>query len=116
MCWYCYWGWPKPIADIYTEAKRRIDAAGGSYWALHFGPSHIVWEDENFDCAEHCIEHFDDEKQYNSENYTEQELEIVRWSLEELIKIPIEQRESPDGGDSDPQAYPPPAGMTMVRV
>ena len=44
LCYYCHWGWPKPIADIYD---KYLEIAGSS--AMHFGPAHVVWEDENFE-------------------------------------------------------------------
>ena len=79
ICWYCYWGWPKPVKDIYDSALKQLN---GNSSPLHFGPAHIVWEDENFSSAEWCIEHFND---YISNN--EEDMKIVKWSLEELAKI-----------------------------
>ncbi len=103
ICWYCYWGWAKPVADIYDEALRRLD---GYMSPLHFGPSHIVWEDENFDCAELCLKDFNE---YDNNNYSPEELAIVRWSLEELAKLPEDIRciEPDDYDDENPQLFPP---------
>lgn len=25
ICWYCYWGWPKPVADIFLAAKAALN-------------------------------------------------------------------------------------------
>ena len=102
ICWYCYWGWPKPVSDIYQEALRRLD---GDDFPLKFGPSHIVWEDENFDSAEWCLEHFDEHKG----DYGDEVLEVVRWSLDELAKLPLEAREviPDDYDDEHPEQYPP---------
>ena len=86
ICWYCHWGWAKPVAEIYQEALKRLN---GYASPLHFGPAHIVWEDENFDSAEWCLENFDNYKG----DYTPEELEIVKWSLVELAKLPLDDRE-----------------------
>lgn len=103
ICWYCHWGWAKPVADIYKEACKRLDDEDG--WCLKYGPSHIVWEDENFDCAELCLDHFDE----NKDDYSEEELEVVRWSLEELTKLPLNVRcPEPVGYDErHPELFPP---------
>ena len=111
-CWYCHWGWPKQVADIYDEAKER----GASWSALHFGPAHIVWEDENFHSAEWCLENFE---KY-TRDYSEIELTAVRWSLEELAKLPLEIRHPAAAyefaeGNPVPEDYPPPKGMIMVK-
>lgn len=85
ICWHCYGGWAEPVAEIYKGALKRLNGDGSP---LHFGPAHIVWEDENFDSAEWCLEHFDE---YQGD-YTDDELSVVRWSLEELAKLPIAVR------------------------
>ena len=102
ICWYCHWGWPKEVAVIYKEALRRLN---GDRDILSFGASHLVWGDENFDCAEWCLEHFND----YSENYNENEAAVVRWSLEELAKLPLNVREiiPEDYDDEHPELYPP---------
>jgi hypothetical protein len=110
-CWFCYWGWPKPIADIYD---RYIDTAGHA--AMHYGPAHVVWDDENFDCAEVCLEDF---AKHSDDRHTPDELAAVRRSLEALAALPMELREWPEAYANDdhgsPADYPPPAGMVMVR-
>ena len=110
ICWYCHWGWAKQVMDIYDAA---LEMPGSSWSAMHFGPAHIVWEDENFDRAEWCLENFD---KY-SEDLTEKEKAAVRWSLEELNKIPMHIRcpEPDDYDDEHPDQYPPPVTITMIR-
>lgn len=73
ICWYCYWGWAKPVAEIY---QRALNDLNGYESPLLDGPGHIVWSDENFDSAEWCLEHFDD---YKLDNYSDEELEIVNF-------------------------------------
>ena len=109
ICWYCYWGWAKPVAEIYTAA---LEALGGDSDPLHFGPAHIVWEDENWDSARWCLDNFE---KYPGDNSAE-ELAIVRWSLEELEKLPIEQREiEPEDYDGQhPERYPPTVEVVKV--
>jgi hypothetical protein len=111
ICWYCHWGWAKPVADIYSQALEKL---GGYEMALHYGPAHIVWEDENWDSVTWCLENFDKYKGDKSE----EELEVVRWSLEELAKIPLEQREiEPEDYDGEnPQNYPPGEGVEVVKI
>ena len=115
ICWYCHWGWPKVIADIYDEALGKM-AENRS--ALHFGPAHVVWEDENFTSAECCLEDFE----WYKGDYSEEELAAVRWSLEELAKIPMEIRnvaaeyeERAEEEDLHPDDFPPPEDMEMIR-
>ena len=73
------------IKEIYECALVRL---GGRSDPLLFGPGHIVWGDNNFDCAEWCLENFDDYRGL----YSDDDLAIVRESLEELCKIPIDVR------------------------
>lgn len=79
--------WPKSVMDIYRKAVQRLD---GNESPLLFGPAHVVWEDENWDFVDWCLEHF---SEYPGDNTGEQ-LAVVRWSLEELRKIPLKDRES----------------------
>jgi len=111
ICWYCHWGWPKQVSEIYEVALKNL---GGCESLLHFGPSHVVWEDENFDGAEWCLEHFDD---YEDNNYSNSNLEIVRWSLKELVKLPLHIRcvEPEDYDGEHPELFPPQNGIEMVR-
>lgn len=94
VCWYCHWGWAKPVADIYLEAVRRLD---GNDIPLLYGPSHIVWEDENFDCAETCLRDFFDFP--HIENYTAEELAKLPWVVWDI--------EPEDYDDLHPELFPP---------
>lgn len=112
ICWYCHWGWPKPVADIFLAAKAALD---GDDTPLLYGPAHVVWADENFDCAPWCLEHFGE---YSSGLYAEEQA-VVRQSLEQLAALPSDQRDIwPEafGDRDDPENYPPPPGMEMVRI
>lgn len=117
-CWYCYWGWPEPVAEIFIRYKQLVGE--NALWSI----AHIVWEDENFDTEsiEHCLaEPYDD----NNSNYPEQTDQCVKESLEELLAIPEEIRD-PEAFLTNgwwenerkgmPEDYPPPAGMMMVKV
>lgn len=105
ICWYCHWGWAKPVADIYFEALRRV---GEDSNALEYGPSHIVWCDENFEdsCIQNCLERFA-EPMYS--HYSAAELAVVRWSLEELLKLPEDARciEPEEYNGENPENFPP---------
>jgi hypothetical protein len=104
ICWYCYWGWAKPVADIYNSA---LIALGGDESPLHYSFPHIVWADENFEDEniQSCLENIEE---YRSE-YSDQDVSIVKWSLKELLKIPEEIRcpEPEDYDDEHPELYPP---------
>jgi hypothetical protein len=109
--WYCHWGWPKAVAEIYLKAKEDL---GGYESALHYGPAHVVWEDENFNCAQSCL---DDFEKYRGE-LNDDEAAIVRRSLEELAALPESVRcaEPEDYDNEHPEDFPPPDGMEMVRL
>ena len=103
MCYWCHWGWPKPIRDIYDGCVNQL--CGNESPLLH-GPSHIVWADENWDSAQWCLDHFNKYKG----DYTDDKLRVVRESLERLIAVPDEYKQEPIGfdDDSDPADFPPP--------
>lgn len=71
---------------IFLQAAEKLGA--GYSLPLEFGPAHIVWNDYNFGSAEWCLENFPE----THDNATAEQLAIVRWSLEELVKIPMERR------------------------
>jgi hypothetical protein len=102
ICWYCYWGWAKPVADIYDEALAKL---GGDDSALKFGRSHIVWEDENWEDEniDFCLNEADRGR------FTEEEDAIVIESLRKLRALPEEVRccEPEDYDDEHPSDYPP---------
>jgi hypothetical protein len=114
ICWYCHWGWPKPVADIYDAALKKLD---GYDHPLHYGPSHIVWDDENFEDEniQFCLDQLD--VPFFKERFSQTELEIVKESLLALQSIPLEIR-CPPGSEietDEPNLYPPPSNMEMVK-
>lgn len=108
ICWYCYWGWPQEVVEIYN---RWLDKIGES--AMEYGPGHIVWSDENFEdeSIQSCI---DDKYVYD---LSKEERDGAIESLRELLKVPSDIRncEPPDYDGEHPENYPPPAGMVMVK-
>lgn len=111
ICWYCHWGWPKPVADIFLDAKAEL---GGNDYPLLYGPAHVVWADENWDCAQGCLDEFERWRGDNSD----EDLAIVRRSLEQLAALPADVWDV-EPGDYDgkhPENYPPPVGVEMVRI
>ncbi len=103
FCYWCCWGWPKPIRDIYDDCTLRI----GDELGLLYGPGHVVWADENWDSAQSCLDHFDE----NKSEYTDEDLAVIRESLERLVAVPDEFKVEPDGyndNDSNPADFPPP--------
>ena len=106
ICWYCHWGWPKAIKNIYEQATEKLD---GDTSPLNFGPAHIVWEDENWGSVQWCIDHFDE----YSKDFSEHEKSVVMWSLQELLKLPehVLNAEPDDYDDEHPENYPPPSDV-----
>lgn len=96
---------------IYKEALKRLD---GNSDPLHYGPAHVVWADENFDCAELSLEKFDQ----RADDLTDKEKVVVRWSLEQLAKIPLSERDPAQDGWHNANApnHPPPEGMEMIST
>ena len=115
MCWYCTWGLPKPVADVYKEALDRLEK---NEYPLLYGPAHIVWDDYNLsdNTIRWCVDNFDE---YRSD-YTDSQMRIVKWSLLKLLRIPEKDRDIEPDIDSlyevDYRDYPPPAGVVMVKV
>jgi hypothetical protein len=110
ICWYCHWGWPKPIADIYDAA---IDQMEGDESLMLYGPAHVVWADENWGSAQFCLDHFEERRH---DDYSDADHEIVRESLRKLIALPdnVIFAEPEDYDGEHPESYPPPIGMEMV--
>lgn len=104
VCWYCYWGWAKPVRTIYNAAAKIVGED-----ALTCGPGHIVWSDENFgnDSIKFCLECCD--KKTYCEDWHEETLAVVRKSLVDLLAIPEEVRDCcpSDYDDEHPENYPP---------
>ena len=97
-CWWCRWGWPKQIHDIYQEAAKKLEDAT----ALDSGPSHVVWGDENFDSAQWCLDHFDD---CCIGAFTDEDLQVVRESLEKLLAVPDEFKCAQHNGGRPPKHW-----------
>lgn len=106
ICWYCHWGWPKAISDIYNAAIEKLN---GEESPLHYGPAHVVWEDENFDSAQWCIDNFDT----YSGDLSEYEKAVVLWSLKQLLLLPENIINSePENYDGEhPENFPPPKNI-----
>lgn len=103
ICYWCCWGWPKPILDIYNDALNKLD---GNERPLHYGPSHIVWEDENWDSAQWCLDHLEDDI---DDDITDSDMAIIRESLERLLAVPDEFKHEPEEYDGEnPLNFPPP--------
>lgn len=116
MCWYCHWGWSRPVADIY---RKYVAIVGES--AMQYGPAHIVWADENFEDynIQWCLDAARRGKYWHegeSEETSEQKAAVIA-SLEELLEIPecVRCPEPEDYDDEHPEDYPPPVGIEMVR-
>ena len=73
--------WSDKVKEIY---KKALDDLSGDIFPLHFGPAHVVWEDDNLDFAQSCLDDFDEFRG----DYKDWQLEIVRGSLVELADIP----------------------------
>lgn len=122
VCWYCYWGWPKKIWEIYQRAERDIDdmlapspennwtspeqSVSGEY-ALEFGPAHCTWSDENFN-GDHEWE-LENCNHPSFADWPPEVLERVRQSLRELAALPAELKSPPKGyNGQDPAKFSPP--------
>ena len=116
ICWYCHWGWPKEVADIY---QRYSELAGDSE-VLDFGPGHIVWADENFEdhSIKSCIESAAEFQQIAPDaDFSDHQLDVAVQSLKDLLAVPEDIRCcEPEGYDGEnPAMFPPPDGLEMVR-
>lgn len=109
-CWHCHWGWSRAVRDVFD---RAIEALLGDDNPLLYGPAHIVWEDENWDSVDWCIEHFNEHRG----KYTELQLAVVMKSLVELRDLPPETRDPcpKDYDGQHPDKYPPVGGVKMAR-
>jgi hypothetical protein len=114
LCWYCYWGWPKQVADIY---EKHLAMLNGDDMPMKYGPAHIVWSDENFgDSSINCCLGWCEEKDKESPESRESTA-IVRASLNELLVVPASIRECDprENDEDDPALFPTPDGLIMVR-
>lgn len=85
-----YW-WPESVKTIFHNALLLL---GGDESPLMFGPSHVVWADDNFDdeCIHWCLQECDKPLGY-LDRFTLWELAIVRRSLEQLLTVPEDVRD-----------------------
>lgn len=118
ICWYCHWGWPKPVADVYAEALAELD---GDESPLHDGPAHVVFADENFgdDPVRFSLAECDKPEEY-ADRFSAADIAIVARALRKMLEIPEEVRccePQAYHADSDhPEKYPPPPGVEMVKL
>lgn len=121
ICWYCSWGWPKPVADIYDKYEA---IAGES--AMRYGPAHCTWADENFEreLVQSELDGFDEHvSKWNWEDractiarHSPEELAAVKQSLVELLSLPDDVLvPRPDYDDEHPADFPPPADFEMLH-
>lgn len=109
ICWFCHWGWPEAICEIYERAEKDIEALGhdGEH-CLEYGPTHCVWCDENFYGdyryeREHC------KIQETWDDTPPEVLPILLRSLDELEALPDELKQPPTEYDGEnPEKYSPP--------
>ncbi len=82
--------------------------------ALRFGPAHVVWEDENWDCIDFCIKECEDDRFCA---WPEFAVRLVQYSLIDLKALGIENIEvCPEDYDGwNPANFPPPDGVEMVK-
>ena len=114
LCWYCHWGWPDAVAKIYEEAEAKC-----GYDPLHFGPSHIVWEDENFEDShiDFCIAECADLAKYDYSVKTPAQMAVVLESLQKLRAIPEAVRccEPKEYKGELPDNFPPPPELNVRK-
>jgi hypothetical protein len=108
ICWYCYWGWARPVKEIY---ERAVEELGDS--VVDYGPGHIVFADENFENhnIEFCLNECDANRDSYRDRMSDAEIDRLRAYLVELRQVPEEVRCcAPEEywKDADhPERYPP---------
>ncbi len=111
ICWYCYYGWPRLIRDIYD---KYINVAGES--AMHYGAAHIVWDDENFERhhIQWCLDNFE---KYKHDEASDDENLAVKQSLIDMLALPDEilEAEPRDYDGIHPENYPPTVEMSSKK-
>lgn len=127
-CWYCYWGWPEQTANIYSRYEKLLRMLSDRYkeheslpdlaaaFTLNYGPGHIVWEDENFDCAQWCL----DEATNNFSEWPKKIMALHKRALRELLRLPgwlinLEPEEY-QSGEGSVEEWPPPIGVKMIHI
>lgn len=118
ICYYCYWGWPKPFLDIYQKYVTLIDDLGESgYDAMHWGVGHVIWEDENFELANTSEEEANSWWEKYGDGKSRAAHDLVMQSLKELASLPGKLFSVPadyEADDEHPENYPPPAELMFT--
>ena len=93
---------------------------------MHYGPAHVVWDDENFNrgCIQRCVDDFNDwittynDPKDDDDKYSAEELEAVRQSLIELLALPDAVLEPiPEAYDDEhPDKFPPALEMAFPKI
>lgn len=107
FCYNNYWGWPKPVADIYKKYGAMLDPENPlSGQDLLETLCHVVWSDENFDQWESTLKTWDVDPDYYCS--VDQE-KIAKQSLVELGALDPDVRDyvHPDYDGAQPENYPP---------
>lgn len=116
ICYWCHWGWPKPIRDIYLKAVRRmskINIVHDPEFPLLYGPAHIVWADENWKSAQWCLDNFED----YADGIGDLQLMVVKKSLKELVELSDDFKEPPEDYDGkNPENFPPPEHWECEKI
>ena len=71
-----------------------------------YGPAHVVWADENWECAQRILDTFDTFAEQDM--FSPQQLSVVRESLERLAALPDIFKFIPDEWHTHPDIHPPP--------
>lgn len=114
ICWYCYYGWSKQVADVDDKYLALTNEE-----VMHYGPAHIVWDDENFEMGsiQYCIDSAGKwNEEWNKGRFADEDVALVVESLKELMLIPEEIRCCcpEDYDDENPDKFPP-SGVEMVK-
>jgi len=112
-CWYCHWGWPAQVANIFWRYEPDAGTIG-----MMEGPATVVWGDENFTdhAIDYCLQQCRDK--VVKEHWTPETIQLIRRSLEDLRKFPEHIRccEPVAYEGKRPQDFPPPNGIEMLKV
>jgi hypothetical protein len=119
--WHSYWGVSRQVAEIYQRMVKDIAAAGSEPpLDIGLGPVRLVWDEFHFDvqsikeCLAECNRQIEARQTIGPERITA----ILRWSLGELLTIPVQFRETMPRsyGGGDPAQHPPADWLIMERI
>ncbi len=109
-CWWAHWGWPKPIADIFLQAKEKL---GGDPMPLLIGPSWITWNRRMFELDYFALQGV--VSCPTRRKVTKDQLAVIKWSLEELCKLDGRMKRRPvESYGKNAKDYPPPDDWERV--